>query len=153
MEQANVYLRERYIARHNEFLARPPPELESAFVGSGEVDLDEILCVEEVRTVGKDNVVTMDGIALQIAKQPGRLTCAGLHVSVRRHLDGCYSVRRGTQLFGRYDGQGEPLAPRPVETAGPVENRKRPRFPTRTLDAGKRRRRPQLPQAPAAANL
>src|SRR5437773_3037182 len=153
IEQANVYLCERYIARHNEFLARPPRELESAFVGSGEVDLDEILCVEEVRTVGKDNVVTMDGIALQIAKQPGRLTCAGLHVSVRRHLDGCYSIRRGTQLFGRYDGQGQPLAPRPVEAAGPVENRQRTRFPTRTLDAGKRRRRPQLPQAPAQANI
>jgi transposase len=148
MEQANVYLRERYIARHNEFLARQPRELESAFVDSGEVDLDEILCVEEVRTVGKDNVVTMDGIALQIARQPGRATCAGLHVSVRRHLDGSYSVRRGTQRFGRYDGQGKPLAPRPVEAAGPVENRQRTRFPTRTLDAGKRRRHPQLPQAP-----
>ena len=153
MEKANAYLRERYITTHNEFLARPPRELESAFVGSGEVDLDEILCVEEVRTVGKDNVVTMDGIALQIAKQPGRLTCAGLHVSVRRHLDGCYSIRRGTQLFGRYDGQGQPLAPRPVEAAGPVENRQRTRFSTRTLDAGKRRRRPQLPQAPAQANI
>jgi len=153
IEQANVYLRERYIARHNEFLAREPSDPESAFVELGEVDLNEIFCVEAVRTVGKDNVVSMEGMPLQIARQPGRPTCAGLHVSVRRHLDGCYSVRRGTQLFGRYDGQGQPLAPRPVEAAGPVENRKRTRFSTRTLDAGKRRRRPQLPQAPAQANI
>ena len=152
MEQANVYLRERYIATHNEFLAREPRNPESAFVELGDADLDEILCVEEVRRVGKDNVVTMEGIAFQISRQPGRATCAGLHVTVRRHLDGCFSIRRGTQLFGRYDAEGRPVAGRrPVEAAGPVENRERPRFPTRTLDAGKWRRRPQLPQAPLPA--
>ncbi|MGH9580558.1 MAG: ISNCY family transposase [Terriglobales bacterium] len=151
MEQANAYLQEHYITSHNQFLAREPREQESAFVPLGEADLDEILCVEHVRRVGQDNVVSMDGIALQLARQPGRATCAGLHVSVRRHLDGRYSIRRGTQLLGRYDDNGNPLtSTRPVESAGPVENRERPRFPTRTLDAGKRRRRPQLPQAPAA---
>jgi hypothetical protein len=148
IEQANGYLREQYIGRHNEFLARRPQEPQSAFAPLGNVDLDDILCVESVRTVGKDNVVTMEGVALQLAKQPGRGTCAGLHVVVRRHLDGGYTVRRGVQIFGRYDANGWP-----VEAAGPVENRERPRFPTRTLDAGKRRRRPQLPQAPSAANL
>jgi hypothetical protein len=148
IEQANAYLREQYIARHNEFLARSPQDPQTVFVPVREADLEEILCVEAVRTVGKDNVVTMDGVALQIARQPGRPTCAGLHVIVRHHLDGGYSVRRGVQIFGRYDRNGWP-----VEAAGPVENRERTRFPTRTLDAGKRRRRPQLPQAPAAANL
>src|SRR6267142_6615245 len=153
MEKANAYLRERYITTHNEFMAREPRDPESAFVELGEVDLNEIFCVEAVRTVGKDNVVSMEGTALQIARQPGRPTCADLHVTVRRHLDGCYSIRRGTQLFGRYDADGKPVeARRPVEAAGPVENRQRTRFPTRTLDAGKRRRRPQLPQAPAQAN-
>lgn len=152
--QANAYLRECYVSRHNSFLAREPKNPQSAFVPVGDADLNEIFCVEMVRMVGKDNVVSMDGIALQIARQPGRATCAGLHVIVRRHLDGGYSIRRGLQLFGRYDPKGQPLtATRPVEAAGPVENRERPRFPTRTLAAGKRRRRPQLPQAPPPANL
>jgi transposase len=154
LEQANDYLQERYVTTHNEFLAREPRDLESAFVALADVDLNEIFCVEAVRTVGKDNVVSMEGMALQIAAQPGRHSCAGLSVTVRRHLDGSYSIRRGTQLFGRYDHEGTPIdTSRPVEAAGPVENRKRTRFPTRTLDAGKRRRRPQLPQAPAAANI
>jgi hypothetical protein len=154
MEQANAYLRERYITTHNEFLAREPSDPESAFVELGDVDLNEIFCVEEVRTVGKDNVVSMGAKALQIPRQPGRPTCARLSVTVRHHLDGCYSIRRGAQLFGRYDADGKLLMdPRPVESAGPVENRQRTRFPTRTLDAGKRRRHPQLPQAPATANL
>lgn len=146
VDEANAYLREHYVDRHNEFLAREPQNPQSAFVPVSHAVLDDILCVEAVRTVGKDNVVTVGGVALQVARQPGRATCAGLHVVVRQHLDGGFSVRRGVQIFGRYDSSG-----RPVEAAGPVENRERPRFPTRTLDAGKRRRRPQLPQAPAAA--
>jgi len=154
INQANAYLRERYITTHNEFLAREPIDPESAFVELGDVDLSEIFCVEEVRTVGKDNVVSMRAQALQIPRQPGRPTCAGLSVIVRHHLDGCYSIRRGAQLFGRYDEDGKLfVAPRPVESAGPVENRQRTRFPTRTLDAAKRRRHPQLPQAPPTANL
>jgi hypothetical protein len=147
IDQANAYLREHYLCRHNEFLARAAQDPETAFVPVQDADLDDVLCMEAMRTVGKDNVVTLDGVSLQIPRQPGRATCAGLHVMVRWHVDGTYSVRRGLQVFGRYDGNGWP-----VEAAGPVENRERPRFPTRTLDAGKRRRRPQLPQAPAAAN-
>lgn len=184
IEQANTYLRERYIATHNALLSREASDPQGAFVElGGEVDLNEIFCLEAVRSVGKDNVVTLEGTALQISPQPGRRTCVGLHVTVRRHFDGSYSIRRGTQLFGRYDASGRLLSEaaakrglpqpsgatisradkvtvmpaqaarrRPVEAAGPVENRKRTRFPTRTLD-GRRTDagRPQLPQAPAAS--
>jgi transposase len=148
LEQANAYLCRCYITRHNEFLAREPLKPESAFVSVAAMEIDEILCIESVRKVGKDNVVTIDGVALQIARQPGRATCAGASVIVRRYLSGHYSVRQGIKLLGRYDSTG-----RPVEAAGPVENRERTRFRTRTLDAGQRRRRPQLPQASAAAKL
>lgn len=103
----------------------------------------EIFCREEVRQVGKDHVVNWGKTVLQIPKQPGRKTCAGLAVIVKQRLDSTWSIHRQTQVLGRYDVEG-----RPVEAAGPGENRKRPRFPTRTLDAGKRRRRSQLPQAP-----
>lgn len=146
IEQANAYLRGRYLARHNEFLAREPLKAESAFVPVGDADLDEILCIESVRKVGKDNVVTLDGLPLQISRQPGRATCAGASVIVRQYLNGQYSIRQGLKVLGRFDAQG-----RPVEAAGPVENRGRTRFPKRTWDAGESRRRPQLPQGPAAA--
>jgi hypothetical protein len=114
MDEANRYLRERYLEMHNESFARPPRESESAFVELGEVDLNEIFFVEERRTVGKDNVVAVDAKALQIRPQPGRRTCVGLEVEVRRHLHGGYSIRRGTQLLGRYDAEARPLVA-PVE--------------------------------------
>jgi molybdenum-dependent DNA-binding transcriptional regulator ModE len=109
-EAANRYLRERYVPTHNQEFARPAADPTSAFVPLGEVDLDEIFFESDVRKVGKDNTVSVDGMALQIAKQPGRCTCAGLAVQLRRHLDGSYSIHRGAQLLGRYDVAGLALA-------------------------------------------
>jgi transposase len=116
-EAANDYLRERYLPTHNEEFAREPADSTKAFVGLGDVDPDEIFFEEAVRTVGKDNTVGFDAVLLQIEKQPGRRTCAGLAVQIRRHLDGGYTVRRGTQLLGAYDAQGRPRpTPRPTPT-------------------------------------
>lgn len=143
IEAANAYIRDRYLATHNESFSVEPREAESAFVAAGQAPLDELFCRELVRHVGKDNVVTYGKLAMQISKQPGRRSCAGLAVILRQYLNGSWSIHRGTQLFGRYEADG-----RPMEAAGPVENRKQTRFPTRPLDAGQRRRRPQLPQAP-----
>jgi hypothetical protein len=103
---ANRYLRERFIPAFNTEFARPPADPASAFVPLGRVDLDQILCVEEERVVGRDNVVVLGGVALQVAKQPGRRSCAGLRVLVRRHLDGQYSIWYGARCLGRYDRQG-----------------------------------------------
>jgi transposase len=147
LEAANTYIRDRYLVVHNKTFSVEAKDPVSSFVAADGVDLDEIFCREAVRTVGKDNVVTCETLSFQISKQPGRRTCSGLAVVVKHRLDGAWSIHRGMQVLGRYDEHG-----RPVETAGPVENRERPRFPTRTLDAGKRHRRPQLPQAPAAGS-
>lgn len=103
---ANRYLRERFIPAFNVEFARPPADPASAFVPLGRVDLDQILCVEEERVVGRDNVVVIGGVALQVAKQPGRRSCAGLRVLVRRHLDGQYSIWYGARCLGRYERQG-----------------------------------------------
>jgi transposase len=109
---ANRYLRERFLPAFNAEFGRPPADPTSAFVPLGAVDLDQILCVEDERVVGRDNVVTSDRLALQLGKQPGRRSCAGLRVLVRRHLDGHHSVWYGARCFGRYDRHGRPW-PRP----------------------------------------
>jgi transposase len=107
---ANRYLREHFQAAYDGWFAHPPTDPVSAFVAFGPVDLDQILCHEEARTVGRDNTVRLDGVLLQVAKQPGRRTCAGLHVVVRRHLDGRHSLWLGPQRLGLYDAHGRPLA-------------------------------------------
>lgn len=115
---ANAYLREVFLPHHNATFSRPPRDPESAWVALGDVDLNEILCHQETRIVGADNVVTVDAQALQVSKQPGRRTCAGLEVLVRRHLDGRYSLWRGSQRLGLYAATG-----RPVDADAPVHAR------------------------------
>src|SRR5882724_9959296 len=106
---ANRYLRDHFMPAFNAEFARPPADPASAFVPVGRVDLDQILCVEDERTVGRDNVVTTARVPLQLAKQPGRRTCAGLRVLVRRHLSGQHSVWYGGRCLGRSDPTGQPL--------------------------------------------
>ena len=118
---ANAYLRDRFIAVYNETFARPPRDPAPAFVPLGRCDLEQILCHEEERTVGRDNTVALDGVRMQIAKQRGRRTCAGLRVVLRRHLDGGHSIWWGTRCLGQFDPAGSALKPRPVEAAGPVD--------------------------------
>jgi len=103
---ANRYLREQFLAAYDRRFARPPTDPAPAFVPLGRVDLTHILCHEEVRTVGQDNTVTLEGVRLQIDKQPGRRTCAGLRVLVRRHLDGLHCIWFGARCFGHYDARG-----------------------------------------------
>src|SRR5881397_895088 len=106
---ANRYLCEQFLPGFNAEFGRPPADPSSAFVPLGRVELDQILCVEDERVVGRDNVVTADGVPRQVAKQPGRRTCAGLRVLVRRHLNGHHSLWYGTRCLGRYDNRGRPL--------------------------------------------
>jgi transposase len=140
---ANAYLRDVYVPQHNATFQRPPRDPEAAWVALGDVDLDQILCHQETRTVGPDNTVTLDRVVLQVPKQPARRTCAGLEVVVRRHLDGRHAIWRGTQRFGLFDATG-----RPVDPAAPLHGRaSRPR--TSPLDP-----RPQTatgPQRPQAS--
>lgn len=117
LEGANRYLTERFIPGYNEEFARAPADSASAFVTVGGADLNQILCHEEQRTVGRDNTVTLDNLTLQIAKQPGRPTCAGLLVLARRHLDGSHSVWWGRRCLGTYDAKARALTMTAAEAA------------------------------------
>jgi hypothetical protein len=116
-EAANAYLRDQFIPDYNATFTRSPADPASAFVPLGDVDLDQILCEEEQRVVGQDNTVSLDGVRLQLAKQPGRPTCAGLRVIVRRQLDGAHTVWRGPQCLGHYAPSGA-SRPAVLERAG-----------------------------------
>lgn len=145
LEAANAYLRDVYVPQHNTTFARRPRDPASAWVSLGAVDLDQILCHQETRVVGLDNTVQLGTQTLQLAPQPGRRSCARLEVVVRRHLDGRYSVWRGTQRLGRFTAAGKP-----VDAAAPVDGRSRPS--TSRLERRPRRApAPQRPQALTAA--
>ena len=57
---ANAYLTERFVPDYNQEFAHAPTDPGLAFVPLHGVDLDSILCHEEERTVGQDNVVALE---------------------------------------------------------------------------------------------
>jgi transposase len=126
-EAANAYLRAHFIPAYTEEFTRPPADPASAFVPVGDIDLDQILCHIEERAVGPDNVVTLEAVPLQLLKQPGRRTCAGLRVSVRRHLDGHHSVWHGPRCLGCYDARGR-VVPMPAGRRRPQRARAHGRY-------------------------
>lgn len=117
---ANRYLRERFLPAFNIEFARAPTDPTAAFVPLGRTDLDQILCHEEERVVALDNTVRLDGVVLQLAKQRGRRSCAGLRVLLRRHLDGRHSVWWGTRCLGQYASSGHPWPAAPRTSIPPL---------------------------------
>jgi len=139
---ANQYLRERFWPQFNATFGHPPRDPASAWVPLGPVDLDQILCRQEARVVGQDNTVVLDRVVLQLERQPGRRTCAGLEVLVRRHLNEQYSIWRGPQRLGLFDPNGQ------LVVAATAVHGREPRPRTRRVD--RPHRTPAGPQRPQA---
>lgn len=147
---ANDYLRERFVPDYDDEFARPPADPTAAFVPLHGVDLEAILCEQEERMVSQDNVVTLATVALQLAKQPGRPTCAGLRVTIRRDVHGQLSVWHGARCFGRYDAQGGLLPgarPKNARAHLAQDRRSAPR-PGPAMRPRKRSSRARLPVGP-----
>ena len=71
VEAANCWLREVYIAEHNERFAIDAEQEGSAFVTDATGAWHEILCIQEDRTVGNDNTAKWRRLSLQLP--PSRL--------------------------------------------------------------------------------
>lgn len=104
---ANKYLNEVFIPEFNLIFGRSPRDPESVFVSCAGTNLNHIFCMEDERVANKDNTVSYGNRTLQLHRQPNRRTCAGLHVLVRQHLDGSYSIWKGPHLLGSYNADGQ----------------------------------------------
>jgi len=101
VEQANRFLRERYIAEFNHKFAGKAAERGTAFRRCGRGDLDWIFSIQTERVVGKDNTVAVRDQWWQLDKSRWRHTLAGQTVTIHQHLDGTVSIRYGPHVVGR----------------------------------------------------
>ena len=115
LDQANRFLRERYVAEFNRRFQVPAAERGSAFVPCLRRDLDRIFSLQFERTVNRDNTVSFQNRKLQIEPVRWRGTLAGCSVIAHQHLDGTLSLSYGPHCLGRYDAAGVPL-PRKAST-------------------------------------
>jgi len=109
VEEANRFLRERYISEFNRRFAQAAAEKGTAFQRCRRVDLDEVFSVQTPRLVGQDNTVTIRDRYWQLEKTKFRRTLAGCTVTLCEHLDGRVSVRWGPHVVGWFDREGRPL--------------------------------------------
>jgi len=108
LEQANVFLREEYVAEFNQRFQVAAAQRGSAFLPCRRKDLEVVFSVQQQRVVSGDNTVVVGGKILQIEATRWRGTLAGCSVTVCEHLDQSWSIRYGPHVVGRYNAQGWP---------------------------------------------
>ena len=121
LEEANRFLRERYVAEMNGKFAVPAGQPGHAFVPVRGHDLERIFSVQTERRVDHDNTVAIGERVWQIERTRWRGTLAGCRVTICEHLDGQVSIVYGPHVVGRYTSQGVPPESSP---AGPPRPRR-----------------------------
>jgi transposase len=105
---ANRYLRERFVPDYNARFAVPAAETGSAFLAYAGRPLEDVLCLQENRQVGRDNCVQWYGRALQIPPQPHRHHYVKATVRVHEYPDGRLAIFDGPSCLARFDRNGKP---------------------------------------------
>lgn len=111
MEEANRYLRESYMPAFNQEFTQVAQEEGSAFISFLGGGLDDILCEQFERTVGKDNCVKFEGLLLQVPNDPYRHHYVKTKVRVHRYGDGSLGLFHGPRKLADYDTQGQAYKP------------------------------------------
>lgn len=114
LEEANRFLRERYMAEFNRKFAVKAVERGTAFRACARKDLEWVFSVQTERVVSKDNTVAIRDRWWQIDKCRWKHSLAGQTVVIHEHLNGTVSIRYGPHVVGRYGPDGQPLVARPA---------------------------------------
>lgn len=101
LDEANRFLRERYIAEFNRKFTVKASLRGTTFRRCGRSDLDWIFSIQTERVVEKDNTVAIRDQWWQLDKSRWRHTLAGQTVTIHQHLDGTVSIRYGPHVVGR----------------------------------------------------
>lgn len=107
MEAANRYLQQVYLPIFNAEFSKPAATPGSAFVPWISGNLDDILCEQYSRTVGRDNCVSFEGVTLQIPADTYRCNFIKAKVRVHRYLDGTLAIFHGPRKLATYDREGQ----------------------------------------------
>jgi transposase len=108
IKEANRYIQDIYLPRHNaQFTVKPKCE-ESAFMEWKSCrPLKDILCIQEERTVQKDNTIRYDGLILQIPKNKYRHQYIKVQVEIHKYADGRIAAFYGAFCIGQYNEEGK----------------------------------------------
>jgi hypothetical protein len=103
---ANRFLKERFMADYNARFAVPATEEGTAFLAYAGRPLEDVLCVQEDRQVGRDNCVRWNGRTLQIPPQRHRHHYVKATVRVHQYPDGRLAIFDGPRCLARFAADG-----------------------------------------------
>lgn len=106
VEAANRYLKERFAPEYNARFAVPAAEPGSAFIPYAGRPLEDVLCIQEDRQVGRDNCVQWRSLSLQIPPQRHRHHYVKATVRVHEYPDGRLAIFDGPSCLCRFDQTG-----------------------------------------------
>lgn len=107
MGEANRYLREHYLPAFNAEFKEPAAETGSGFVPllAGQV-IDDYLCEQHDRSVGRNNCVSFERLSLQIPQDSHRCNYVNAKVRVHRYCDGSLAIFHGPRRLADYHPNG-----------------------------------------------
>lgn len=117
VDQANRFVREVYLPRHNARFAIAPAEVGSGFVPVAEAQWRDILCVQDERTVAPDNTVAWRRQRLQIPPHPARAHFVKAKVRVHEYPDGELAIFHGPRCLVRWRSDQNPVGPTDLRSA------------------------------------
>jgi hypothetical protein len=110
-EAANLYLRDVFMADFNARFGVAASEQGSAFIPYVGAALEDTLCLQEDRQVGRDNCVSWRGKSLQIPPQTHRHHYVRATIRVHEYPDGGLAIFDGPRCLVRYDRDAKPNQP------------------------------------------
>lgn len=104
MNQANIFLRDIFLASFNKRFKVKPQCEESAFVPwrGTEQELEDILCWHEERVVAKDNTVSYKAMTLQLPADANRFSYNRAKVRVHEYAEGGLAIFYGPRCLVRF---------------------------------------------------
>ena len=109
VEAANRYLKTHFVPDYNARFAVPATEEGSAFIAYAGRPLEDVLCIQESRQVGRDNCVNWNGVTLQIPPQRHRHHYVKATVRVHGYPDGRLAIFDGPSCLARFDAAAQPI--------------------------------------------
>ena len=105
MNKANQFLKETFLPAFNKRFSVKAQEIKSAFIAwnATHIELKDILCLQEQRTVSKDNTVSYKGNKLQIPQNSYRYSYAKTKVKVHEYVDGSIAIFHGPRKLVKFE--------------------------------------------------
>ena len=117
MAEANRYLQEVYLPAFNAEFKEPAREQGSAFVALLGTPIDDLLCEQYERTVGRNNCVAFERLTLQIPADTYRCNYVKAKIRVHRYPDGHLAIFHGPRKLADYLPDGTLITTRQQKEA------------------------------------